>query len=320
VGELVPKALGLQYADQIALRLAKPMRFFSKIVSPAVTVLTTSSKTVLKLLGAKGEQNAFITREEVQHIVAEGHESGVFSEAEHEYIRNIFEFTHTCVREVMVPRTRMVALEQETPREETLRIILESQYSRYPVYRDSIEEIVGVVHAKDLLAKLVRGVAVPLHEVMRPPVFVPEGKKVNDLLKEMQRTRNHMALVVDEYGGLAGLVTTDDLLEELVGEIEDEHDTGEPSILQQLPDGSWLVGGMLPDFDLRELLGIKQDDDLPYDTLAGLILHELGHLPEQGESLLWHGYRLVCEEVTRTAVLRVRIIPTPEEEQHQATT
>jgi len=320
VGELVPKALGLQYADQIALRLAKPMRLFSYIASPAVAVLTTSSKAVLRLLGANGEQDAFITREEVQHIVAEGHESGVFSEAEHEYIRNIFEFTHTCVREVMVPRTRIVGLELETPREETLRIILESQYSRYPVYRDSIEEIVGVVHAKDLLGKLVRGVAVPLHEVMRPPVFVPEGKKVNDLLKEMQRTRNHMALVVDEYGGLAGLVTTEDLLEELVGEIEDEHDTGETTKLQQLPDGSWLVDGMLPDFDLRELLGIKQEDDLPYDTLAGLILHELGHLPEQGESLVWQGNRLVCEEVTRTAVLRVRIIPILEEGLNQATT
>lgn len=318
IGELVPKALGLQYADQIALRLAKPMRFFSSIVSPAVAVLTTSSRAVLNLLGAKGEQNAFITREEVQHIVAEGHESGVFSEAEHEYIRNIFEFTHTCVREVMVPRTRMVALKLETPRDETLRIILESQYSRYPVYHDTIEEIVGVVHAKDLLGKLVRGAAVSLNEVMRPPVFVPEGKKVNDLLKEMQRTRNHMALVVDEYGGLSGLVTTEDLLEELVGEIEDEHDAGEPSKLQQLPDGSWLMDGMLSDFDLRELLGIKQEDDLPYDTLAGLILHELGHLPEQGESLVWHGYRFICEEVTRTAVLHVRVIPIPEEELNQA--
>lgn len=313
VGELVPKALGLQYADRIALRLAQPMRLFSKLVSPAVAILTTSSKTVLKLMGAKGEQNAFITREEVQHIVAEGHESGVFSEAEHEYIRNIFEFTHTCVREVMVPRTRMVALEQTTPRDEILRIILDSQYSRYPVYSESIEEIVGVVHSKDLLARLVRGEPVMLREMARPPIFVPEGKKVNDLLKEMQRTRNHMALVVDEYGGLAGLVTTEDLLEELVGEIEDEHDAGEPLKLQQLADGSWLVDGMLPVFDLQDPLGVKLEDDLPYDTLAGLVLNELGHVPEQGESFDWHGYRLICDEVTRTAVLRVRITPLPVE-------
>ena len=308
VGELVPKALGLQYADQIALRLALPMRLFSKIMAPAVAVLTTSSKAVLKLLGAKNEQDAFITREEVQHIVAEGHESGVFSEAEHEYIRNIFEFTHTCVREVMVPRTRIMALELDTPRDEILQIILDSQYSRYPVYRDSIEEIVGVVHAKDLLGRLVRGEEVPLGELLRPPVFVPEGKMVNNLLKEMQRTRNHMALVVDEYGGLAGLVTTEDLLEELVGEIEDEHDAGESAMLQQLPDGSWLADGMLPVFDLKELLGVKLEDDLPYDSLAGLVLHELGHFPDQGEVVSWQGFHLVCDEVTPTAVLRVRII------------
>jgi len=129
----------------------------------------------------------------------------------------------------------------------------------------------------------------------------------------MQRTRNHMALVVDEYGGLAGLVTTEDLLEELVGEIEDEHDAGEPEMLQQLDDGSWLADGMLPVFDLKELLAIKLDDDLPYDTLAGLVLHELGHLPDQGEAVTWQGYQLVCDEVTRTAVLRVRIIPLSQE-------
>jgi len=320
IGELVPKAIGLQYADRIALRLAFPMQLTARLTAPLVAILTSSSKAVLHLLGLKGEQDAFVTREEVQHIVAEGHESGVFSEAEHEYIRNIFEFTHTCVREVMVPRTRMIALELETPRDEILRIVLESQYSRYPVYRGSIEEIVGVVHGKDLLGRLVRGEAVSLADVLRQPVFVPEGKKVNDLLKEMQRTRNHMALVVDEYGGLAGLVTTEDLLEELVGEIEDEHDAGEPLKLQQLPDGSWLADGLLPVFDLKEQLGVKQEDDLPYDTLAGLVLHELGHLPEQGETLFWHGYQLICEEVTRTAVLHVRVVPATNEDQYQAPT
>ncbi len=318
IGELVPKAIGLQYADQIALRLAAPMQLGARTATPLVVLLTSSSRAVLRLLGLKGGHDSFITREEVQHLVAEGQESGVFSEDEHEYIRNIFEFTHTCVREVMVPRTRMIALELSTSREDILRIVLESQYSRYPVYRDSIEEIVGVVHGKDLLARLVRGKPVVLDEVLRPPVFVPEGKKINDLLKEMQLTRNHMALVVDEYGGLAGLVTTEDLLEELVGEIEDEHDAGEPSKLQQLTDGTWLVDGMLPIFDLNELLGVKQEGDLPYDTLAGLVLHELGHLPIQGESVVWHGYRLVCEEVTRTAVLQVRILPLPTTGSEQA--
>ncbi|MDY0301291.1 MAG: hemolysin family protein [Trichlorobacter sp.] len=309
IGELVPKALGLQFSDRIALSLARPMRFMAAICKPLVTLLTFSSKSVLKLLGIKGSQDAFITREEVQHMVLEGHESGIFSEAEHEYIRNIFEFTHTCVREVMIPRTRMVALEVSVEREELLKVMLENQYSRYPVYRDSIEEIIGVVHDKDLISPLVHHQKINLETLLRPPIFVPEAKRIDDLLKEMQLSRNHMALVVDEYGGISGLVTTEDLLEELVGEIEDEHDTGEPGKIVKQPDGSWLVDGLVSVFDLQEPLHIKLEDDPNYDTLAGLILNELGRLPKQGEALHWMGYKLVCKQVTRTAVLRVRIIP-----------
>ncbi len=308
IGELVPKAIGLQYADKVALSLAKPMQIIARLTAPIVLILTSSSKAVQCLIGLKGEQDAFITREEVQHMVSEGHETGVFSETEHEYIRNVFEFTHTYVREVMIPRTRMVALELQMSREELVKIILESQYSRYPVYHNDIEEIVGVLHDKDIMEALVRGEDLHLEQIIRPPVFVPEGKKVNELLKEMQRTRNHMALVVDEYGGISGLVTTEDLLEELVGEIEDEHDAGEPAKLIQQPDGSWLADGLASIFDLQEPLGIKLEEAPLYETVAGLVLNELGHLPVQGERLEWNGFRLICEQVTRTAVLQVRII------------
>jgi len=318
IGELVPKAIGLQYADRIALRLARPMQLIAGMTAPVVLVLTSSSKAVLRLIGLKGEQDAFITREEVQYMVSEGHETGVFSESEHEYIRNVFEFTHTCVREVMVPRTRMVALDLLMSRDELIKTILDAQYSRYPVYRGSIEDIVGVLHDKDIMGALVRGVELQLEQIIRPPVFVPEGKKVNELLKEMQRIRNHMALVVDEYGGISGLVTTEDLLEELVGEIEDEHDAGEPCKLMQQPDGSWLVDGLVSIFDLQEPLGIKLEEAPHYETVAGLVLDQTGHLPEQGETFDWNGFRLVCEQVTRTAVLQVRIIPLSAPDEHAA--
>lgn len=309
IGELAPKALGLQYSDTLAFKVAKPVNLLSRLTSPAVSFLTISSKAIIGLFGFKTTQETFITREEVQHIVAEGHESGVFSESEHEYIRNIFEFTHTCVREVMVPRTRIVALESDCTREYILETILEAQYSRYPVYSGTIEDVIGVVHGKDLLGRLVKGETVSLQDVLRKPVFVPEGKKVNELLKEMQRTRNHMALVVDEYGGLAGLVTTEDLLEELVGEIEDEHDAGDTGMPERLHDGSILVNGLMPMFDLNEFLNMKTDENLPYDTVAGFVLHELGHMPLPGESFEWHGHTIYCEDVTRTAVLKVRLSP-----------
>ena len=306
-GELVPKAIGLQYADPIALRVARTIHLISRVGALAVSFLTFSSKLLMRLMGLRYGQDTFITREEVQHMVLEGHETGVFSESEHEYIQNVFEFTHTCVREVMVPRTRMIALDLQMNRAELVRIILEAQYSRYPVYRDNIEEIVGVLHDKDIMGALVKGEELHLEQVIRQPVFVPEGKKVNELLKEMQRTRNHMALVVDEYGGIAGLVTTEDLLEELVGEIEDEHDAGEPAKLVQQLDGSWLVDGLASIFDLQEPLGIKLEEAPLYETVAGLVLNELGHLPVQGEAVEWNGFRLICEQVTRTAVLQVRI-------------
>lgn len=313
LGELVPKALALYYADRMALSVARPMLFFTKVGSFAVSFLTVCSKGVLTLIGIKGESaQPFVTREEVSHIVAEGQKSGVFSEDEHEYIQNIFDFTHTNVREVMVPRTRMAALDIEMPRSEILQFILENQYSRYPVFRESIENIEGVIHSKDFLGRIVQDPDFDVREILRPPSYVPEGKKVNELLKEMQRERSHMALVVDEYGGISGLVTTEDLLEELVGEIEDEHDIGEPGPVQEMSDGSLLVDALISINDLEDLLDIDLEEGLPYDTLAGLILDMLGRFPEKGERLDWQGFTLICEEVKATSIDQVRIIRLPE--------
>jgi putative hemolysin len=308
-GELVPKTIGLQYADTMSLRVARTIRFLARAGSVAVSFLTMSNRAVLYLLGIKTEGGqAFVTREEVQHIVQEGHETGVFSAAEREFIENIFDFTHTNVREVMVPRTRIVGLDLEASRDEMLKTVIENMYSRYPVYRDSIENITGFIHGKDFLGRMVQEPDFDIESIVRPPFFVPEVKKVNDLLKEMQRKRIHMAMVVDEYGGIGGLVTTEDLLEELVGEIEDEHDVGEPKRIQRLADGSMLVDAAISLSDLSDILDIKREEDLPYDTLAGLILDRLGRLPEKGESLELDGFVMACEEVTRTAILKVRIV------------
>ena len=307
LGELVPKALALHYADRMALLVAKPIEFLSRVGGVAVAFLTASSKAVLALLGVKGEQEAFITKEEIQHIVAEGRETGVFTATEQEFIQNIFDFTHTAVREVMVPRTRMAAIDLGLSRDEMLRFIIDNQYSRYPVYRESIENVAGFIHGKDFLGRVVTEPDFDIAAIVRPPFYVPEGKKVNDLLKEMQRKRIHIALVVDEYGGLSGLVTTEDLLEELVGEIEDEHDVGEPRRVQYFADGSMVVDALLSISDLEDILGIKLDEDLTFDTLAGLILDQLGRFPEQGEKLSWNDFILVCEEVKKNAIVRVRI-------------
>jgi len=314
-GELVPKTVGLQYADRMALGVAKPIYFLARAAGVVISFLTFSNRAVLAIMGIKAEGNqAFVTREEVQHIVAEGHEAGVFSSTEQEFIRNIFDFTHTCVREVMVPRTRIVALDLDLSREELVNTVLDNKYSRYPVYRGSIENVAGFVHGKDLLGGIVTDSGFDIESIIRPPFYVPEGKMVNDLLKEMQRKRIHMALVVDEYGGISGLATTEDLLEELVGEIEDEHDIGEPGSIQRLPDGSLLVDALVSISDLAEHLEVKVGDDVPYDTLAGLILDRLGRFPEKGERVAWERFTLVCEEVKKTAVVKVRIVETVQTE------
>ncbi|HEU0264822.1 MAG TPA: hemolysin family protein [Geobacterales bacterium] len=308
LGELVPKALALQYADQMALSVARPIDFLARAGAVAVTVLTASSRGILALLGIRGEdRSGFITKEEVSHIIAEGRESGVFSDTEQEFIQNIFDFTHTYVREVMVPRMRIIGLDLDLPRQDLLKTVIDNQYSRYPVFRGDVENVIGFIHSKDLLGRTVSDPEFSLESIIRPPVYAPEGQRVNDLLKELQRKRVHMAMVVDEYGGISGLVTTEDLLEELVGEIEDEHDVGEPRRVKSLADGSLLVDALISIGDLAELLGIHLADDLPYDTLAGLILSELGRFPSRGERLSWQGYTLICHEVKKTSIVRVRI-------------
>jgi putative hemolysin len=307
LGELVPKTIGLQFADTMSLKVAKPITFLARIAGVLVSLLSLSSKAVFALLRINGEGKAFMTREEVQHIVAEGHESGIFSETEHTFIDNLFDFTHTSVREVMVPRTRVVAFDLNLPKDEILNGVLDNMYSRYPVFLGSIEETVGFIHGKDLLGRMVREPDFDIRSIVRPPFFVPEGKKVSELLKEMQKTRVHMAFVVDEYGSISGIVTTEDLLEELVGEIEDEHDVGEPSTVQVLADGSFLVDALISVSDLEDLLEMDLGEDLPFDTLAGLILDRIGRFPEYGETLELGEYTLTCEEVTPTTISKVKI-------------
>jgi putative hemolysin len=310
LGELVPKALALEYTERVALRVARPISFLARSGGLAVAFLTLSSKGVLALLGvkSKGEQ-AFITKEEIRHLVAESLESGEVTVEEQEFIHNVFEFAQTQVREVMVPRPRIVGLDLDRPRQESLRTIMNSPYSRYPVYRGDVENVIGFVHARDLLGQVVAAPERSIEELLRPAYFVPEAKKIDVLLREMQRRRLHMALVVDEYGALSGLATTEDLLEELVGEIEDEHDAEDRPRIKRLGDGAYSLDALLSLNDLEGLLGVRFEDDLPCDTLAGLVLHLLGRFPEAGEQLRWQKFLLTCLEVTPTAIVRVKIEP-----------
>lgn len=310
LGELAPKTLALERAERVALAIAWPMRLFHQLFRWPIMLLDWAGTGTVRLFGLhqSGEHSSVYTVDELRQIIDVSHKSGTLEPDEQRLLHRVFEFSDAEVREVMMPRTRVVGLELSASRSEVVTIVLENMYSRYPVYRKNIEDIVGVVHGKDLLGRLVAGEEFDLAMIMLPPVFIPEGKKVSSLLKEMQRSRNQMAFVVDEYGGLSGLVTTEDLIEELVGEIRDEHDAGEAIHFQHQPDGSLLVEGLLSIFELADALDIKMVEDVPYETVAGLILHELGRFPQQGEAVVWHDYQLICEEVTHTCILKVRVV------------
>ena len=308
LGELAPKTIGLQQADRMSLLVAKPINAIATFAGVIVSFLTLSNRAVLALLGVKpASGQEFITREEVLHVVASGGETGALNEFEQKVIENMFDFTQTQAREVMVPRPRIVAFDLDLPRPEIIQLVLNNRFSRYPVYRERIENVIGFIHAKDLLGQMVINPEFSLDDLVRPAFFVPESKRIAPLLREMQQRHLHMAMVVDEYGDLDGLVTIEDLLEELVGEIEDEHDVNAPRRIRRLSGGGFLVDAFLPLNDVEELLDIEVADDLPCDTLAGLVLHLLGRFPEAGEQILWQDYLLTCVEVTPTAILRVKI-------------
>lgn len=309
LGELAPKTIALQFADRMSLIVAKPINALATIGGVAVTFLTLSNRVVLALFCVKPTSaQEFVTREEVLHTVTEGVGTGALSEHEQKVIENMLDFSRTQVSEVMVPRLRMIMLDMDSPKDGLTQVVRENMYTRYPVYRKDRDNIVGFIHSKDLfLHPYIDSPEFDLSQIVRPPLYVPENKRASDLLREMQRKRMQMALVVDEYGGISGLVTTEDLLEELVGEIEDEHDVGDLRRAERFPDGSMLVDGLISLNDLEELLEMRFEEDLSYDTLAGLILNEVGRFPKKGEKIEWGNLILLCEEITPTSIVKVRI-------------
>lgn len=304
LSEIVPKTIGAIYW----VKLVRPSIFFVNSLIMALYPIVWMSEKLTKFI-SHGKDIHIFSRTEFLAMARIGGQTGHLSDNESLIISNLFRFSQTQVREVMVPRPRMVALDIEQDRAKILKVVLDSQYSRFPVYRSEIDNVLGFVHAKDLLSAAVQTPDFDLGSLLRPPIFVPEGKRIHALLRDLQDGHIHMAMVVDEYGSLSGLVTTEDLLEELVGEIVDEHDIGEPIRVQGLKEGGYLVDALLSLNDLGNLLGVRFADSVPYETLAGLILFELGHLPAEGESLIWRDNRLTCVKVTRTAIRKVKIEP-----------
>jgi putative hemolysin len=299
-GELVPKTLALAYPDRVALTLGGPLDVIGHVFGPLVRTLTWLTAKIVGALGAGTSRQAQINTEELKLIVERGGETGVLEAEEEQMISAVIELGERRVHEVMIPRTDMTALPVTANMDEAIDTFINEGHSRIPVYKKSIDEIIGVLYAKDLLPFLKTGGPKPdLRKLLRPPLFVPESMSIDDLLHKLQGRRVHLAIVLDEYGGTAGMVTIEDLLEEIVGDIQDEYDVEEPMTVK-LSDDQARVDGRASVDDLAEVFGLELgglEDADEYDTVGGLIYHRIGGVPRPGDKveLADHGLTLTVE-------------------------
>ena len=310
-GELVPKTLALAHPEAFALALAGPVDILGRALRPLVAILTATTGAIARLFGAEVTSEARITADELRLIVERGGEQGILEAEEEQMINAVIELGGRRVHEVMVPRIAIVALPASATYDEAIDLIIEEGHSRVPIYESSVDEVVGILYAKDLLPFLKSDAVArsSLRTMLRTPVFVPESMSIDDLLHEFQRRKVHIAIVLDEYGGTAGMVTIEDLLEEIVGEIQDEYDEEEP-LVEHLDADRVRVDGRASIDDLLDLWDMKLtlEDEDEYDTVGGFVYHRIGGVPSPGDEIRFSGLRLTVETTDGRRVGKVLVV------------
>jgi len=309
LGEIVPKTFALERAERMALAVALPIHIFYRVFKAPISLLDRSATVIVRWMGlhSSSEQTAAYTEEELRHLVGLSHKSGHLIEDERQLIYNVFDFTEATVESVMVPRTEIEALDAQLSPAEMLDVFEQTGYSRMPVYRDSLDNIIGIVLLKDLSRVVRRGSVEGLEQFIRPAVFIPTAVKLHDALRTLRRSNEHMALVVDEHGGVEGLVTLEDLLEELVGDIRDEHDEAGTGQLIEQPDGTYNVRGNLSIRDINKLLALNLPESDNYHTVAGFMMERAGRLLKRGESVEHNGLKLTVQSTARNRIVETKI-------------
>ena len=307
LGELVPKSLALKYSEQIACFVARPIDLLARATAMFVRTLTASSNAVLRLFGVpEAEGASFISAEEVKSLIREGAAKGIFNETEKELIHSVFEFADTPVKAVMVPRTEIHAVEVHASFEEVARSFVESGFSRIAVYEGELDKIIGILYNKDVFKALVEKTEFKIRDHLHPAFFVPSTLPISELLKQLQRRRLAMALVVNEFGEVEGLVTLEDLVEEIVGEIRDEYDREERGPVERLPDGSLVIQGSALLKDLKTDFGLPFEESPDYHTLAGFMLAKLKRIPRAGEWVEDNGYKLTIVDMEGRRIVKIK--------------
>ena len=307
IGELVPKSLAIRHSERIAFFVSTPIEFLSRTLSFVLRVLATSSNIVLRIFRLEqGQEPNFISEDEVKYLIREGRKSGVFESSEEDLIHSVFRFTDTVVKEVMVPRTEIVAVETGNDIDVILRTMNEKGFSRLPVYSETIDNIIGVVYLKDILALHMENQQIQLEGVLRKPYFVPPNKNVSVLLKEMREKRIHLALVADEYGGTDGLVTMEDLIEEIVGDIRDEQEKDLREI-HEVAANRYVVDGRTDIGLLNKKLGVQLPED-EFETIGGFVLGLFGRLPSEGDQVKFANLMFTVLRLRKNRISRIRIL------------
>ena len=291
-GELAPKNIAIQRSVRTALAVSTPLRLFFVVFRPVIWVLNRFAGIILKMLGIKEfEGEAHHSSEELQLLLDQGKETGALDSTEHELIQNVFDFNERVVKNIMVPRTKISGVEIDTNQDALIDLLVSEGYSRIPVYEETIDKIIGIVHAKDILPLLAQKASFELKDIIRKPYFVPETKKINDLMAELQQKRIQIAIVLDEFGGTAGMVTLEDIVEELVGEIQDEYDEEKP-IVEKVNDAEFIVNALAPIYDVNGHLPHDLPEDGDYDTVSGWLGDIFGKIPDVGEQKEANGYNI----------------------------
>ncbi|GAA0860412.1 hemolysin family protein [Clostridium nitritogenes] len=305
-GEITPKSIAKQKSEQVALKVSKPVQFCVAVFKPFVAMFTAISSVFIRLFGGDPKATEpFITEEELKTMVGVSEEEGVLEDVEKEMIFNVFDFADLQVKDVMVQRVDVTAIDVNDGYEDILKVIQEDQFSRIPVYDDTIDDIVGVLNVKDLIIADKRDCKFKVTDYMREPLYTFEFKKITELFNEMKKSRNHMAVVLDEYGGTVGIVTIEDVVEEIVGDIEDEYDK-EREMIEVIKEDEYIVEGSARLDDISDLIGVNMESE-EFDSVGGLVIGELGRIPEAQEEVTIGKIRFVVEEVEKNRIMKVRI-------------
>ncbi|HEY0298878.1 MAG TPA: hemolysin family protein [Arachidicoccus sp.] len=315
-GELAPKSIAIRKAASTTLLIALPLRVFYFIFRPFIFLLNAMANIVLKIFGIDPVREQDIhTEEEIKLIISESEEGGEIEDSERELINNVFDFDSSRVRDILTHRKDIVALDLDMDYDELIKKVISEGYSRYPVYRESMNDLIGIITVKDILQFVSEGKIGDVKKILRPVFYIPDSMKLNDLLRSFQKDHLQMAVVTDEYGDIAGIVTMEDVLEELVGDIQDEHDAEQP-IVEQQHDGSYIVQAHENIDDINEFLPTELPIIDDYSSLSGLITYEHGSVPVEGEVLHYCGYEFTILKMYRSSVEKVRMRLLPEEQQN----